>query len=100
MRKSQLIRQLKGLKEGTPVAVHWVDSGRDSHGRQTKLATRWTYGKFAELTTDGDFDTLCIGMDVCTGQDEHDDSGNRWGFIWVDSIIELTVLTPVKRRRR
>lgn len=88
---------MKKVKEGDIVAVKWLDSGRSSHTRNTPLATRWVYGRVTECENE---DTLTLAMDVCTGQDEHDDSGNQWGHIWKDSIKELIILEPKRKKRK
>lgn len=83
-------RKARRLKEGKAVGILWLDSGRNSTTRATKLATRWVYGRVAGIEDD----TICLAMDVCTGQDEHDDSGNQWGFVWIPSIIKVVELEP------
>jgi hypothetical protein len=91
------IKKAQKLKVGELVAVLWLDSGRNSHTKNTKLATRWTYGRVAESE---DEETLVLAMDVCTGQDEHDDAGNQWGQVWIPSVREIVILEPKKRRKR
>lgn len=81
-------RKVRGLKPGWVVEVLWVDSGRDTHSRRDELATRYTYGRVDAVLED----TLRLAMDVCTGEDEHDDGGNRWGLIWIPSIKLVEVL--------
>lgn len=87
---SQAIRRAYKLKRGEVVAILWLDSGRDSNTKTAKLATRWTYGRVDAIEDE----TLRLAMDVCTGQDEHDDSGNHWGLIWIPSIKETVRLVP------
>lgn len=86
MTNDKAIRRARKLKPGQVVHVVWLDSGRESESRTIQLARRDLYGR-VELV---DGDTLTLAMDVCVG--EPDDGGNRWGAVWIPSVLEVYVL--------
>jgi hypothetical protein len=88
----KVISAARRLKPGTVVAIHWLDSGRDTNSKRDKLASRWVYGRVDEVVKEDD--TVRIACDVCTGQDEHEDGNNHWGLVWIPSIIEFSKLRP------
>lgn len=87
--------KIKKLKPGDLVEVRWLDSGREDSSSHTELAERDVYGRVKEIRTSG-YPTLVLAMDVCVGDDEHVDGGNKWGFIWLSAIVSVTKLKRKK----